>query len=204
MQVTHLPAGERQPQPWRNGGGMTFEIARAPHLQRSRDFLWRVSIADVATAGPFSRFDGCERLIAVIAGAGMRLRGLAPDDTLLVPFSVVRFDGALAVEGLLPHGPVRDLNVIFDPALCSAQLAFVDDNAGRVLAARTAFLVNLDAARCEWRCGSHAGALSRFDAVQFGHARNETLEWRGSPRLALVEIDGMRPDTSDPTRWLRR
>ena len=36
-------------------------------------FAWRVSVADVGTAGPFSRFDGIDRTLVLLSGAGMTL-----------------------------------------------------------------------------------------------------------------------------------
>ena len=50
-----LRAAERSPQTWRNGGGVTFEVARrnaAP--QSALEFLWRGSFARDERAGPFS------------------------------------------------------------------------------------------------------------------------------------------------------
>jgi uncharacterized protein len=48
-------------QPWRNGGGVTRTL-----LARPRGDAWqvRVSVADVAVNGPFSRFPGVERWFA--------------------------------------------------------------------------------------------------------------------------------------------
>ena len=57
--------------PWRNGLGTTTEIAAEPSADGR--FHWRLSIADVAQSGPFSSFEGYDRTIAVVAGAGMRL-----------------------------------------------------------------------------------------------------------------------------------
>ncbi|EGD04024.1 hypothetical protein B1M_13530, partial [Burkholderia sp. TJI49] len=44
--------------PWKNGGGVTREIAAFPPGAALDAFAWRVSVADVGAAGPFSRFDG--------------------------------------------------------------------------------------------------------------------------------------------------
>lgn len=189
MPVVLLPAEHRRPQAWRNGGGVTFEIARAPHPQRPQDFLWRVSIAEVAASGAFSKFAGYQRLIAVISGAGMSLRGLGPNDSVLMPFQVTRFDGAVAVEGLLPQGPVQDFNVIFDPTLCRARLAFVDGSGRQPLAARATFLVNVGIRRCDWCCGDQSGHLAQFDALQLAGGNAQPLVWRGEARVALVEIE---------------
>ena len=46
--------------PWKNGGGITTEIWVSPEGSglAGVPFDWRVSIADVATDGPFSKFAG--------------------------------------------------------------------------------------------------------------------------------------------------
>ena len=47
--------------PWKNGGGLTREVAAFPANASMADFDWRISIADVAAAGPFSRFENVDR-----------------------------------------------------------------------------------------------------------------------------------------------
>jgi environmental stress-induced protein Ves len=96
--------------PWRNGGGVTHEIARS---NGGESWRWRLSVAEVATDGPFSRFDGLSRILTVIAGNGLDL--VTPDTVLPAqPLIPVHFSGDLAVQGRLTDGPIRDLNVIFD------------------------------------------------------------------------------------------
>ncbi|MBJ9881917.1 HutD family protein, partial [Burkholderia cenocepacia] len=59
--------------PWKNGGGVTREIGAFPPGAALDAFAWRVSVADVGTAGPFSRFDGIDRTLVLLSGAGMTL-----------------------------------------------------------------------------------------------------------------------------------
>ena len=40
--------------PWKTGGGVTREVAAYPLGAALDAFVWRVSVADVAQAGPFS------------------------------------------------------------------------------------------------------------------------------------------------------
>jgi uncharacterized protein len=56
---------------WRNGGGVTREVAVAG--SGGQDFEWRISIADVNAAGPFSAFPGIERIITLLDGERMDL-----------------------------------------------------------------------------------------------------------------------------------
>lgn len=98
--------------PWRNGGGTTREIAVHREAERHDDFLWRLSLATVAQAGPFSRFAGVDRSIALVTGAGMSLS--APDAVTLVtadspPFA---FRGETEIECALLDGVTVDLNAM--------------------------------------------------------------------------------------------
>jgi environmental stress-induced protein Ves len=55
---------------WKNGGGVTREIATA---QLKDAFLWRLSMADVSKDGAFSDFAGFMRILTVIKGSGVAL-----------------------------------------------------------------------------------------------------------------------------------
>ena len=103
---------EQRRMPWKNGGGITTEIAIAPVAAAVDDFDWRLSVAEVARSGPFSPFPGCQRTIALLDGAGMTLEFADGRRHELAPMQPWTFDGAAAVEGTLAHGPVRDLNLI--------------------------------------------------------------------------------------------
>jgi environmental stress-induced protein Ves len=110
--------------PWRNGGGTTTEIVVHPEgggLAGER-FQYRVSIADVARDGPFSRFEGYDRHIMLLAGAGMTLAGGAQGEIELALFAPRSFSGDWDVHGSLRAGPVRDFNLIVDRASASSSL----------------------------------------------------------------------------------
>src|ERR1700720_3517473 len=59
--------------PWKNGGGSTTEIAAAPEGASLDIFDWRISMARVASDGPFSDFPGIDRTLAVVSGHGLAL-----------------------------------------------------------------------------------------------------------------------------------
>lgn len=108
------------PQPWKNGGGVTHELYREAH---GSGFSLRVSVADVAADGPFSRFPGIDRSITLLEGNGFRL---TRDDGLDVridrptlPFS---FHGEDDWTATLTDGPVRDFNVMVDRAVLRASV----------------------------------------------------------------------------------
>ena len=107
--------------PWKNGGGITREIAEA---RQDGALVWRLSMADVAGDGPFSNFAGLVRILTVIDGGGMAL--VSPDGVLEADYGKpVRFDGGLAITARLKDGPLRDLNVMFDPQLCDGDVTRV-------------------------------------------------------------------------------
>lgn len=99
--------------PWKNGGGVTREIAAYPVGARLDTFVWRVSVADVERAGPFSRFPGVDRTLVLLAGAGMHLTQARGGTQLLTaPLSVARFDGEAALDAQLVDGATRDFNLM--------------------------------------------------------------------------------------------
>lgn len=96
--------------PWKNGLGTTTEVVRFP---ANGEFDWRISIADVATDGPFSKFPGCDRVILTLAGAGMELTHAEPRLFARIgPLEPWSFSGDWNTECALVDGPIRDFNVI--------------------------------------------------------------------------------------------
>lgn len=71
-------------QPWSNGLGLTRVLAKGDG--------WRISVAEVSSDGPFSRFDGVFRQALIINGRGCKL---TTDDrsVVLVPHCLSSFDG---------------------------------------------------------------------------------------------------------------
>lgn len=109
---------------WRNGGGTTVELAVSPPAaDAGSDFNWRVSMADVAQSGPFSRFPGVDRVIVLVRGPSMTLH----DDqraTELLPFETFEFDGNADITCEV-EGPCRDLNVMTRRGRASANVEVV-------------------------------------------------------------------------------
>jgi environmental stress-induced protein Ves len=98
--------------PWKNGGGSTRTIAVSPPDAGFDDFDWRVSIADVASDGPFSRFPGIDRIILLLEGAGMNLQIDGRSIPLTMPFVPHKFNGDDEVDSRLINGASRDFNVM--------------------------------------------------------------------------------------------
>ena len=98
---------ETRPTPWKNGGGVTREIAVGAAPGSDLGWGWRFSIAEVERDGPFSIFVGVDRIISVIAGEGMDLRHADGSLTPLEPFQPVRISGEELLFGRLRRGPVH-------------------------------------------------------------------------------------------------
>lgn len=100
------------PMPWRNGGGVTRELARHP---RDGDFAWRLSVAEVASDGPFSEFPGVDRILVLLSGAGMDLELLDEGEVVRLrpPYGEHRFAGEMSIRARLVDGPTTDLNLMW-------------------------------------------------------------------------------------------
>jgi len=112
----HIAIGALAPQPWKNGAGLTREIAIRHHdgSASAAAFDWRISLADVAHDAPFSAFPGVDRCITLLRGAGMRFH--APDGSvdlvLTAPLTSFRFSGDVALMATLVDGACSDFNVM--------------------------------------------------------------------------------------------
>lgn len=154
--------------PWKNGGGVTREIAAYPVGASLDTFVWRVSVADVEQPGPFSRFAGIDRALVLLAGEGMRL--VESDGTahaLMEPLSMARFDGETALDAQLAGGPTRDFNLMVRRDRASAELRVwhgegrhtLDADVALVFCARGALDVRFDSASQDC-AGAPSGDIS--------------------------------------------
>jgi hypothetical protein len=117
--------------PWKNGMGRTRELAVYPAGASMDDFIWRASVAEVDSAAPFSSFEGIDRHIALLEGAGFTM---TLDDghshALTTPFAPFAFPGEAKVTIALHGGPTRDFNLMLRRAKAQGELVTWED-AGR-------------------------------------------------------------------------
>ena len=117
-EVQQLSAADVRRVPWRNGRGVTEELALWPpgaSLERG-DFDWRISRAAVDEDGAFSTIPGCERVLVVTSGAGLVLtHGPHAPRARLRPLEPYRFAGAWPTSAELVAGPIVDFNVMARP-----------------------------------------------------------------------------------------
>jgi len=112
MGLRVLAHADRIAQAWKNGGGITREVATFPSGASMDEFDWRVSIADVSAPGPFSRFDGIDRILTILDGTLLLEFQSEIEPILLRPGSKHAFDGEAAVYATPIGGAVRDLNIM--------------------------------------------------------------------------------------------
>jgi uncharacterized protein len=105
--------------PWKNGGGITHEAIRVPPT--GDGFLWRVSVAQIDSSGPFSDFAGYDRKMVLLRGRGIALEfGGGERCTLRSMGDWLAFDGATSTRCELLDGPCVDLNLMVSQSLRSA------------------------------------------------------------------------------------
>jgi uncharacterized protein len=96
--------------PWKNGGGLTHEIARSDDAGEP---AWRVSVATIDRDGPFSDFTGFDRTIVPVEGMGFELTFDDGERIVLDRWDEpYRFEGERKVHCRLLAGRSRDLNAI--------------------------------------------------------------------------------------------
>ncbi|MFF1690096.1 MULTISPECIES: HutD family protein [unclassified Streptomyces] len=111
--VRLLPAAERAAAPWKNGGGVTRNIAASPPDAGTDDFVWRVSLADVEGDGPFSAFPDADRTLTMVEGAGMELTVGDDPRTVDERYAPQDFRGDVPTDCRLIDGPVVNFNVMW-------------------------------------------------------------------------------------------
>ncbi|HYM42301.1 MAG TPA: HutD family protein [Steroidobacteraceae bacterium] len=156
--VQVLRAAERTAVPWKNGGGITREVAVSPPGSAIGNFDWRVSIAEIAVAGPFSLFPLIDRSMAVLDGRlSLSIDGQAPL-TLSRESAAVSFAGEVPVFAQPLGSAVTDLNVMSRRGRCSATLGRRAADARTVL--RSAEGTRLIVARSDLTVYSGEGAIA--------------------------------------------
>ncbi|SPH17503.1 Protein Ves [Defluviimonas aquaemixtae] len=163
---------------WKNGRGATYEIATR---NGARGMLWRLSLAEMAGEVPFSVFPGLQRILTVVSGPGICLTG---EDMAIeaLPQQPVTFSGDVPLVGACADGPVRNLNLIFDPGQVAASVAPV--------------------AGCDFgRLRRDAGTLHAIHLLsgRLGLAQGVMLE---AGDTALLDGDDAAPSASEDARGL--
>ncbi|MEO8518403.1 MAG: HutD family protein [Dermatophilaceae bacterium] len=171
--------------PWRNGGGLTREVASGGSGEGGFD--WRISIADVEVPGPFSAFPGLDRTITLVGGERMDL-AIDGVEHVLGLHELLTFDGASQTSCLLPNGPTRDLNVMTRRDRLSSQVAIRDlSQTEPLILADGQFLVLLTGSAVVTADPGGRADLGPLDVVC---PDGPALRWVvGSGQAAVVQIE---------------
>ncbi|MES2948617.1 MAG: HutD family protein [Pseudomonadota bacterium] len=171
--------------PWRNGGGVTRELAAWPV---DGAWCWRMSVAEVTASGPFSRFEGITRWFAVLKGAGVTLTVRTPSDSdelqvcehhLTLDQPVLCFDGGATTYCQLLDGPTQDFNLMVADDCLPARMVRVQGDLNVLAgASKTIAVYAVD-----------SGASVRFNTEDL-FVPAGTLVWRTLSKAAAVQIRG--------------
>jgi environmental stress-induced protein Ves len=134
-------------------------VAAFPSDAGPDEFMWRVSIAEVRVAGPFSAFPETDRHLSVLD---------------------------VAASGTPVNGPVLDLNVMVRRGRFRAEVAVLAPGQATTLEAGTAILVATAPTHIE--CGDDRPTLDRLDAVRLAGQVGTRLSIRAGGPAHLIQI----------------
>ncbi|HHL4083284.1 HutD/Ves family protein [Burkholderia sola] len=166
--------------PWKNGGGVTREIGAFPPGAALDTFAWRVSVADVGAAGPFSRFDGVDRTLVLLSGAGMTLAEAGGAKHVLdAPLARVDFAGETAIDATLHDGATRDFNLMTRRSAARGTVDVWPEGTHRIERADTVLLF----------CATGAVGVE-IDGAHYALQEMDTLRLDGPRRAFDVVVSG--------------
>ncbi|MFM0322447.1 HutD/Ves family protein [Caballeronia glebae] len=174
-----IRADSLAPTPWKNGGGLTREIAAEPQGVSLDAFEWRLSLADVASDGAFSTFAGVDRVLVLLDGAGMRLtQAHGGVHVLDAPLAIAHFAGETPIHATLIDGPTRDFNV----------------------------MVRRDRARATVAAGRTSSSLAHEHDLTFLFCAQGRIDIKlaDDARHTLEAGDTLRVDRATPLNWVVR
>ena len=180
-----------QPSPWKNGGGITRQLLIHPAAANLDDFTLRVSVADVDSDGPFSRFDGIDRTLTLLQGAGLQLqRDDAPLATLHVDSPLLQFAGEWPISSRRLAGKVRDFNIMTRRSQCRHRAERLQLDGEQTLTHDGPLLLFLAQGDAVTVKNDNAGAtLQPFDLLWLEHAGTLQLRSDSACQLLLAHVE---------------
>ena len=183
--VTELPASGYTAMPWRNGAGVTHEIAIDDTPGDSAaPFRWRLSMADLAGDGPFSEIADVDRILVLLAGDDVRLVIDGADPATLGRHEAIAFPGDVPTSLTMAPGAGRDLNLMWDRTRAEGAVEVLAVGDERSLDAPVAFAIALGGP-AEVVVGGEAFALGEQDALRIDDGGTLVVE-SGEVYLAVV------------------
>jgi len=184
------PAGYKRT-PWKNGGGVTIDIAAAYRPSAAAGawdgLLWRFGRTRIERPGPFSDLSGYDRILAVVDGSGLVLHPkYRPPIEVRAPFAPVHFPGEWAIESELTAGPVGVLNLMADRLLFKIDLAFPAPGAAVEMSGAVGIVLALEDAVVD--VGGTTTPLARNAALRVDNAHRLPC----APRTGRVAVATIR------------
>ncbi|MGX9899603.1 HutD/Ves family protein [Arthrobacter sp. SA17] len=186
------------------------ELASYPEAASAQDdaWDWRVSIAEISKAGPFSAFAGTDRVLTVIDGE-LLLLNVDGAEQPLEKHRPFRFSGDAPSSATLPTGNIQALNVVTRRGSFKGYTSIIELSKKRahpVFDGQLGILLHgqatvspggaVTSGSGSTDTGPDGGAapLGRYDAVV--GSDTETPEILGRGFLAVVSIDRVDPAES--------
>ncbi|WP_280821156.1 HutD/Ves family protein [Pseudaminobacter soli (ex Li et al. 2025)] len=176
--------------PWKNGGGVTTEIAVSPDGASVDNFDWRLSMATVASGGPFSVFAGIDRTLAVLDGDGLSLTVEGMGTTNLTTGSApLPFPGDAPTGAELLGGTVTDLNIMTRRGRLAHTMRRLDlDGTLELSTTAPELIIFCHAGACQVTADDKNAVLNSHDAVYLAGSSMLRFEAQAPSRLFVIEL----------------
>lgn len=194
--ITFLDLAQTPAVPWKNGGGSTQALACWPPSAGMDEFEWRVSVATIATSGPFSTFPGVDRQIMLLGGDGVHLHAAQAGwehalDQRWQPFA---FSGDDAVDCRMLGGRSTDFNLMHRRGAWRGTLQVVRNAPPPVVGAAGLCLVVQGA----WHCNAGSDGPRVLQAGQGVWWTDEPGQGSDAP----WGVEPLRTDTAPALAWV--
>ena len=184
-----LRAADRIAVPWKNGGGLTREVAAHPPYSDLGNFDWRVSLAEVRRGGAFSSFPGVDRHMAVISGRLELSISGGEALTLSSDTAPLDFPGEVPVYAEPRPEPVTDLNVMTRRGRFMARLTRCRVAAPTQIRLEADTTLILALAELHLHIARIDAKLSVLDAARFSVGTEILMVHSASPDAAFWQVE---------------
>jgi uncharacterized protein len=162
--------------PWKNGGGVTIDIAESvlPGFEPGswQGMVWRFGRTAIVKPAPFSDLSGFDRAQVLVSGRGLVLETPNGEIDIRHPFMPIRFAGETQIVSRLEAGPVEVVNLIGDRSRVSIDIACLPGGEAHacptgvhiIYAATTSCNLTIDGDGCEIAIG-HALRIDADESV---------------------------------------